>query len=282
MQIDPEHIALFDEARRYDEAGDTYNAVKLYKRLTKLSADWAEPYFHLSLIYKRRHEWKQVFHYSKRTVSLAPANQEAWWNLGIAAVGLKKTRLARSIWTKFGWDSKQKPRHPYGLQLTYEDAYEILWMQPLDPARAQILSIPHPASGLRFREEVLYDRKPVGYHVVSKRRIPVYASLGSVKRSPFQTFSCLVHVAPDSAAVKQLELLCANAGIGFEVWSNAARIFTPEHRRAFPEYYSDLVPRESTDQCLVALAALHEAEVQRVLNNWQIITFAQYSDVRGY
>lgn len=281
MMIDPEHRKLFEEARQAEQAGDPYQAVKLYRLLVKQAPDWAPPYFQLAGIYKDRHEWKPCFHYSKRTVALEPGNQEAWWTLSIAASALKKERLARSIWTKFGWQPEQRARQPYGLQLQYNDAYEILWMRPQDPCRARILSIPHPGSGLRFREVVLYDRHTVGYQVVDQRRIPIYQCLGSHKKSPYQTFSCLIHTTdPDS--ILQLERLANKAGIGFEVWSNASRVFTPEHRQAFPEYYSNLHPDEQTDQCLVALAAVHEAEVQHLINNWQLLTYDEYSDLRGY
>lgn len=281
MKIDPEHNDLFEKAQRAEQQGDAYEAVKLYRLLTKQVPNWSEPFFRLARIYKDRQEWKPSFHFHKRTVALDTTNREAWWNLSIAATALKKDRLARSIWTKFGWDRDKQASQPYGLQLSYQDAYEILWMHPLDPCRARILSIPHPGSRLRFREVVLYDRQKVGYHVVDNRRIPIYESLGSFKRSPYQTFSCLLHTT-DADSIQQLEQLANKAGIGFEIWSNASRAFTPEHRNAFPEYYSNLHPDEYIDHCLIALAAIHEAEIQHLINSWQLLTFDEYSDLRAY
>ena len=282
--IPPDLEQLWNEARRYEEGGDPYHAVKLYKRLTRLAPDWFQPFLRLGLLYHGRREWKPAFHYFKKTVALAPDCREAWWSLGIAATAQKKWHIARSVWSKFGL--QELPRHPEGLRLTYDGTFEILWMQPLDPARAQVLSIPHPASGYHYRDVMLYERKPIGHHIVNKRRVPVYAEMGLFKHSPFQTFSCLLHTNRPSD-IQQLERLCHTANLGFEVWSNASRSMVMEHPQAFPEYYSrNMLPpdQEEADhnQCLVAIAALHEAQVQRVLNDWQIISLQQYSDLRAY
>jgi hypothetical protein len=36
------------------------------------------------------------------------------------------------------------------------------------------------------------------------------------------------------------------------------------------------------DHALIAIAAIHQAEVLHVLDAWQIIALGQYSDLRGY
>jgi tetratricopeptide (TPR) repeat protein len=274
---------LLDQARSYEQAGDVYNAIKLYKRVAKLEPEQPEAYERMGGVYQQRREWKPAFHYHKKALSLSPANREVWWRLGIAATALNKLKLAGSVWSKFG-PAPGGDGSPEGLRLAYDDSFEILWMRALDPARAQILSIPHPASGLRFREVVLYNRQPIGYHVVSNRRVPVYDELGSWKKSPFQTFSCLLHTAAPNH-IQQLEDLCRKHGAGFELWSNASRSLVINHPRAFPEYYSrEILPNQPqhTASCIVAIAALHQAEVQHILNAWQIISLAQYSDLVGY
>ncbi|MEZ4984121.1 MAG: hypothetical protein R2795_03635 [Saprospiraceae bacterium] len=284
MYIPPDYKQLFEEARRYEELGDVYHAVKLFKRVIKLAPDWMPPYQSLGRIYHQRREWKPSFHYNKKTIALAPSDKDAWWMMGMAAAALKKEGVARSVWSKFGVLPIAKT--PEGLQLTYHGTFEILWMQALDPAKAVVLSIPHPDSGFRYRDQVYYDRRPVGYHIVDKKRIPVYAEMGWVKHSPFQTFSCLLHtVTPEQ--LLQLEKLCYHAGLGFEIWSNAARGMVLKNPNAFPEYYgrSILPPETETthqDHALVAIAALHQAEVLHVLNTWQVISLGVYSDLRGY
>ena len=281
MNFDPNIPNLYEEALRYERAGDSYMAIKLYKRLIKLSPEWLKPYQHLGQIYKIRREWKPAFHYWKKTVALDASDQEAWWSLGISATALKKRRLAQSVWSKFGLTNLKKK--PKGLRLTYDGGFEILWMMPSNPASGIILSIPHPASGFRFRDVMLHDRKPVGHHIVNQRRVPVFEELGRFKRSPFRTFSCLLHTS-DNKAIRQLEELCHTAQLGFEVWSNSTRTTSMAGREAFPEYYGhDIIPREEEGETtLVAMAAIHEIEIQRILDNWQIICLEHYSDLRGY
>ncbi|RMF00477.1 MAG: hypothetical protein D6772_06305, partial [Bacteroidetes bacterium] len=265
---------------------DIYHAVKLYKCVIKLVDHWVAPYLELGRIYQERREWKPAFHYYKKTVMLEPNLREAWWSLAIAATALKKERVARSIWNKFG--IREMPQTGEGLQLAYNNTFEILWMKAQDPAKGHILSIPHPDSGFRFRDVVLYERKPIGYHVVNQQRIPVYAELGLFKRSPYQTFSCLLH-APGPEQLAKLEKLCFSARLGFEIWSNAARSMVVGNPQAFPEYYSrSILPPEQAGQSdshehvLVGLAATHEAEVLHVLDAWEIVTLGSYSDLCAY
>lgn len=288
MNLPPNHLELFAQALRYDEAGDPYTAIKLFKKVNRLVLDFAPAYRGLAVIYSRRQEFKPAFHYWSKTVAIDADDRDAWWQLGLAAVALKRMRTALTVWCKFGFD-KLDHKRPLGLQLTHLDGFEILWMEALDPARARIVSIPHPGSGARYRDLMLYDRRGQrGYNVVQRRRVAIYQAVARLKRSPYRTFSCLLHTG-DEAAVNQLEKLCYEAGLGFEIWSNAIRAVhheparaSDEERRAFPEYYSDLLPRTESGTTLVALAAVHPAEVERLLNDWQIISLLQYSDLRSY
>ncbi|MEL7163291.1 MAG: hypothetical protein AAFN92_21215 [Bacteroidota bacterium] len=286
--MDPNYWALYEEALRYDKVGDVYTSVKLLKKVTRIAPEWPEGFAALGQIYHRRREWKPAFHYWKKTVALDADDRNAWWHLGLAAVGLNRMRVASSVWDKFGF-TKVALNKPLGLELKGADGYEILWMQPLDAGRGRILSIPHPGSGMRYRDLMLYDRRDQrGSNVVDRRRVPIYASLDRLKRSPFLTFSCLLHTS-QPAAIRQLEKLCFEAGLGFEVWSNASRTTrmnrdaaTQTEKDNFPEYYNDLVPRPDHGTSLVAIAAIHPAEVERVLNAWEIISLAGFSDLRSY
>jgi hypothetical protein len=197
-------------------------------------------------------------------------------------------RVAATVWSKFGFD-KTGFSQPLSLEVKRANGYEILWMQPLDAGRGRILSIPHPRSNLRYRDLMLYNRRQqTGSNVINNRRVAVYASMGRLKRSPYQTFSCLLHTSSHKA-INQLEELCFDAGLGFEVWSNASHATKLEksnasesEKDAFPEYYNDLVPRPDHGTALIAIAAIHPAEVERTLNDWQIISLEGYSDLRQY
>jgi tetratricopeptide (TPR) repeat protein len=285
---DPNHWALYEEALRYDKVGDVYTAVKLLKKVIRLVPDWPESFVALGRIYHRRREWKPAFHYWKKAVALDADDREAWWHLGLAATGLGRKRVSTTVWGKFGFNDIALIQ-PLGLELKTPDGYEILWMQPMDASRGRILSIPHPASGMRYRDLMLYDRRSQrGTNVVQRRRVPIFQALDRLKRSPYQTFSCLLHTS-DEKSIRRLEQLCFEAGLGFEVWSNASRaiqlnptLASDAERKAFPEYYSDLLPREDHGTTLAALAAIHPAEVERCLNDWQIITLAAFSDLKHH
>ncbi|NJC27195.1 tetratricopeptide repeat protein [Neolewinella antarctica] len=286
--IDPNYLALYEEALRYDKVGDVYTAVKLLKKVIRLAPEWPEGYVALGSIYDRRKEWKPAFHYFKKAVAIDANDREAWWKLSLAATGLGRLGVAGSVWTKFGFDKIRLDR-PVNLEIRTDKGFEILWMQALDAARGRILSIPHPHSGLRFRDMMLYDRRSiVGSNVHARKRVNVYRSLDRLKKSPYLTFSCLLHSSADDA-VNQLEKLCFEAGLGFEVWSNASRTTRMNFEQAtktekdnFPEYYNDLVPRPDHGTTLVAMAAIHQAEVERVLNTWEIISLEGFSDLRSY
>ncbi|WP_020567177.1 tetratricopeptide repeat protein [Neolewinella persica] len=286
--MDPNSWALYEEALRYDKVGDVYTAVKLLKKVTRLSPDWPEGYVALGHIYHQRREWKPAFHYWKKSVALDADDREAWWHLGLAATGLGRMRVAATVWNKFGFE-KTDLSQPLSLEVKGAEGYEILWMQPLDAARGRILSIPHPGSNLRYRDLMLYNRRlQAGTNVIGARRIAVFPSLDRLKRSPYQTFSCLLHTS-SAKSIAQLESLCFEAGLGFEIWSNASHATrlqkskaSDSEKDAFPEYYNDLVPRPDHGTALVAIAAIHPAEVERTLNDWQIISLAGYSDLRGY
>lgn len=286
--MDPNYWALYEEAMRYDKVGDVYTAVKLLKKVIRISPEWAEPHADLGRIYHRRREWKPAFHYWKKTIALDADDREAWWHLGLAAVALGSMRVAATVWNKFGFD-KPDLSHPLSLEVKGAQGYEILWMQPLDAARGRVISIPHPGSNLRYRDLMLYDRRQqTGTNVVEARRIAVYPSLDRLKRSPYQTFSCLLHTS-SAKAIHQLEKLCYEAALGFEVWSNASHATrlqksnaSDAEKKAFPEYYNDLVPRPDHGTALIAIAAIHPAEVERTLNDWQIISLGGYSDLRGH
>lgn len=285
MNIPPDHQQLYEEALRYEKLGDVYHAVKLHKRIIKLVPDWVASYAALGRIYHLRREWKPSFHYCKKAVALQPNLRDTWWQLGIAAFALKKVRLARSVWSKFGMQAIGSKAE--GLRLVYNNTFEILWMLPLSPASARIMSIPHPDSGFRFRDLVLYDRQVIGHHIVAQKRVPVYSELGCLKRSPYDTYSCLIHQVTE-AQIQQLEKLCYDAQLGFEVWSNAARSMVVNNPEAFPEYYGrSILPSEEAegaiqDHALIAIAAIHQVEVLHVLDAWQVIALGQYSDLRRY
>lgn len=271
---------LFTEARTYEAAGDNYLAIKLYKKIIRQYPDWPAPYERLSNIYKLRAEWKPTLHFSKKALALDSGLADTWWNLGIAATALRKKGIAKSVWSKFGIE--QISPHPICIQLRYGRQYEILWIRPIDPARGTIISVPQPIADRRFGDIVLHDREVAGYNIIRQRRIPVYDELDIYKRSAFRTFSCVLHCWEEEY-IQSLEKLCADAGLGFEVWSNSVQQLVPSSPTGAAEYFGrDLFPQSPAKGCVVALAAQEEAEVRTVLQQWSVISLQQYSDLRSH
>jgi len=278
MDLTPDILELYEQARDYDLKGDTYNAVKLYKRIAKMAPEWAPPFVCLGVIYKLRGEWKPALHYTKRAIAIDSTLQSAWWDMGIAATALKKWRLSRNVWSKFGF-----AKHPAGdlplvaVRLKYGGHFEILWATRLDPARCTIQNIPHPDSERRFRDIVLLDGLVSGYNIIRKKRYPVFDELGLFKRSAFHTFSCVLEAATPSD-IQHLEQLCRQADLGFEVWSNASRQQYLQPSQSLPEYYQNPeIIKEQPAATQVAFAARREKQVVQILKTWETISLKSYT-----
>ena len=152
----------------------------------------------------------------------------------------------------------------------------------MDPSRASIQNIPHPASGRRFRDVVLIDRVASGYNVVQKKRFPVYKELGLFKSANYHTYSCILNTC-NSRHIQTLEELCLSADLGFELWSNATRHFTPKSGKSVPEYYSPgALPENEGESVLVALAARREKQAVQVLKSWEVISLQTYSNLQNH
>lgn len=273
----PALIALYEAAKKYEQRQDYYNAIKLYKRVAREAVTWAAPFLRLGHIYKYRQEWKPALYYNKKAIALAVDNQEAWWNVGIAATALNKRRLARNIWTKFGQSSRMNQL--VSIKLSYTNQFEILGAKRIDPARACILNIPHPNSGKHFKDIILTDNTIIGYHSTGIQRLPIYDELGMYKASTYSTFSCLLQQV-DEKAIQSLQQLCNDAGIGFELWSNASRAYTVKSTDIIPEYHT--FPTAGESELLVGLAAKREYQVLDVLESWKVISLKEYSDFQSY
>jgi len=272
---------LYKRALEYDRAGDIYNAVKLYKKIGKVCPQWFPPFERLGLLYKYRQDWKAALYYSKKTVALNPSNQNAWWDLGIAATAMKRWRIAKSVWSKFGMPNKKPaPSGKASVRLSVGEKFEIVEVDLLDPARARITSIPFPGADRRYNDVVLYDRVVSGYYRSKEVKIPVYEELGLLKRSVYQTASCWLHNAGEQDVLK-LEQLCHQYRLGFEVWSNAQLNSATAGSKKIPEYQhiEDLNP-SGEEAVWVALAAKSPRQLRAVLDSWEVICLKSYSDLK--
>ena len=72
-------LPWWESACQYDQDEDIYHAVKLFRRIIKENPAWIPPYLRLINIYLRRSEWKQVYAFSKRVLSLDATLKDIWW-----------------------------------------------------------------------------------------------------------------------------------------------------------------------------------------------------------
>lgn len=272
---------LYLDGLAYEAAGDTYLAIKLFKKVIRLDKNWAPAYARLGAIYKQRAEWKPALYYCKKTLALDPAQADIWWALGIAATALKKRGIAKSVWTKFGLDTLKNPA-PICIRLRYQKQIEIIWVRPIDPAKGEIINIPHPHSDRRYRDLIIYDREVIGHNVVGRRRMPIMDELALFKRSGYRTFSCSLHTQNEKH-LQSLEKLCEEHGLGFEIWSNSSRNLIPATEQAAPEYFSrDMLPNSAGGDCIAAFAAYEMIDVQTVLESWRVVSLQTYGVVQRH
>jgi len=279
---------LYLEALKYDFRGDVYNAVKVCKRIIRLEPDWSAPFSFLSLFYKYRNEWRTSMHYSQKAVENNPFDEAAWQNLGIAATALQKWELARIAWNRLGFQFEKRDQAiqmNLGLipvRINPSTNPEIIWATRIDTARAVIESIPQPASDRRFKDIILVDGDHKGYRIAKNKKLPVYDELQLLKFSPHRTFVTLLQTScPEEVNV--LDKLCFKAGLGFDNWSKANRIFVNRLDEKLPEYFDEeFIENFDRESYLVAIAALKKQEVMKVLKAWRVITLKRFTQVKCF
>ena len=263
---------LFLAALEYEQVGDVYHAVKLYKKIIREAPDHVPPYRQLANLYKRRQEWKPCYYYAQCVLDRAPEDLEIWRTLGIVATARSDWMLARQAWNKFGYNFREinveldLEMGGIAICLNPETKPEIVWAQRIDPARARIISVPQPSSGLRHKDIVLVDHEIGGHRIVGRKRVPIYPALGVWKKSTYTTYSILLEV--DS--LEQLDILsdlCRERGLGFDNWS-----LTTRERLSSAEAYGQSIHATDNNIYLVALSGLRKVSVRRVLRDWQVIT----------
>lgn len=273
---------LFRIGRQYEELGDIYHAVKVYKKAGRTNPNWGRPFFRLSLIYKERKEWKPTFHYSKKAVECDEGNKEAWWNLSLAATVLQHWKTRQEAWTKLGHTRQAIKMLP--IELTARNFREVVWARQIDLVRARIESIPHPFSGRRYGEVILHECKSAGNMVMGTKTIPIYKEVQRLERSFFDTYSVLLHT-DKSSDIDLLDKLCLDADLGFDNWSNTNELHLNKQRSATPEYYmknffEGAAPEQNYH--VIGIASKKDADVLEVMEAWRVISLNAYSQLERH
>lgn len=288
MQEDYNNIQLlFEEALAYDRAGDSYNAVKLYKKLVKLAPNWSLPYHFLSLFYRQRNEWKPSFHYSLKAIETNPKDKTAWHILATSATALQRWQTARKAWNELGFEFRKTDKVlnlDLGLIpicINPKTRPEIVWARQIDPARAQIESIPQPSSERRYKEIVLINNQAIAHRNLGGKRVPIFEELETIRLSAYNTYAVILETGAKNS-VDILDKLCQDAEIGFDNWSKATRQFWLRNQELLPEFFGSEIfskAHENTNYQLIAIASKSFLEVKEVLYAWKIITLQSYRDL---
>jgi tetratricopeptide (TPR) repeat protein len=267
--------ALNTRAIQLEERGQLKEAVALYEQAAAADPRWSSPLFNLGLLYKNHRKWKKSLHYNRRATDVDPANEGAWWNLGIAATALGRWRTARLAWRGFGIDMPHGDGpidFPCGygpIRLHPQGEAEVVWADRIDPARAVLTNIPFPESNYRWRDIVLNDGAPNGYRQYHGKEVPVLDALQLLEASPFGTYVARVEVPPGRDLTEKLAQIAADLGGSAEDWSTSIRLLCKacSEGRAHEFHDTEAPPAEGVH--LIGIAARGREQAEEILATWE-------------
>lgn len=93
-----------ERGRACADAGDWDDALSHYRQAVSIAPAFDPAWFNMGLIHKWRREWVNALECCERAASLSNSGEgePAWWNLGIAATALRRWDAARNAWRRFG------------------------------------------------------------------------------------------------------------------------------------------------------------------------------------
>ncbi len=254
--------------------GRLREAVELFEKAIALAPRWSTPLYNLGLLFKNEGEWEKSLEYNRRAAKLDAKCQEAWWNMGIAATALGRWDAARAAWRGYGIDV------PAGegpiemncgycpIRLNPDEAAEVVWARRIDPARAEIVSMPFPESDHRWKDIVLNDGAPVGHRKVDGKDIPVFNELELLEPSPFGTYVASVALPSGSEAARRLVEIADRLEGCAEDWSTSVRMLCKACSEGRPHltHDSESVPADGVH--LIGIAARNREHAERILADW--------------
>jgi len=262
---------LVQEGNDKSDAGDTPGAETAYRAALALAPGWSVPHYNLGLLCKYAGRWEESFDFNRRATELAPDDQGAWWNLGIAATALARWSEARRAWVECGVPDPGGSDPPnYGLRKTAlrldpDGAGEVVWGVRLDPARARLENIPLPTSAYRFDDIVLTDGAIQGERIVGERKYAVFNVLQRLVPSPMRTF--VIELASvDDEAVGALETIARRMGGSAENWGATTHILCRDCSYGVAHSHDDEDAAPAHPHCGLALP--DEGSARTAIDEW--------------
>lgn len=226
-----------------EEQGDLAGAELAYRRAVEESPRWSVPHYNVGLLCKYQGRWRESLAFNRTAAALAPDDQGAWWNLGIAATALADWAEARRAWAGCGLEAPAgdgPPTFALGIipvRLDPRGAAEVVWADRLDPARARIVSVPLPSSAHNHGDVLLTDGAADGYRVVDGKQYPVFNALALLSPSPLRKY--VVELATADPESVDVLAQCAGAlGGAAEDWGRTTNILCAECSRGVPHEHT--------------------------------------------
>lgn len=230
---------LNSQGMQLRDEGDIAGAETAYRAAADAAPQWPAPVYNLGLLCKYEGRWSESLAYNRQAAQLAPDDEASWWNLGIAATALGEWAEARRAPTACGLDvppGDGPPEFDWGhtpVRLDPNGEAEVVWARRLDPARAQIVSVPLPSSPFHWGDIVLTDGAEEGQRVIESRVYPVFNVLRLLEPSGFRTFVIeLATTQPEALAA--FEACASDHGGAAEDWGSFTSILCAECSRGLP------------------------------------------------
>ena len=197
---------LYTRAYAAMDRGDLAAAQRYFSKLIRETPQNRHYHYMYALASKYRGDWAGALTHNLRAIALAAEHDDApYWNAGIAATALEDWAKARRLWRACGIavpEGTGPISGNYGIAAIrlhpWAATSETVLARRIDPVRARLLGVPHPASGHRFGDIILHDSVPTGYRQHNGMEIPEYSELARLKPSPYPTYTARVRCSDDA------------------------------------------------------------------------------------
>jgi len=270
--VTPEADELNERGRELARDGRHGEAEAAYRKAIAHAPEWSVPAYNLGLLLKYQRRWPESLAANLRATELAPDDEAAWWNLGIAATALGNWDTAREAWARCGLNvpaGEGAPRCNYGMvpiRLNPDMDGEVVWADRVDPARAVLLSIPFAASGFRWGDTVLHDGAAVGHRLLRGHEVPVFNGLDRLEPSPFSTYELELALASRDD-FDALSDAAHQAGGAAENWASTVTYLCRACSEGTPHRKHDSDGAAAALPC--AVAALTDGHLEQIIQAWQ-------------
>lgn len=262
---------LNEKGMKLEEAGDSSGAEAAYRTAIDADPQWSAPYYNLGLLFKYQSRWRDSLHFNQRAAAIDEENEAAWWNLGIAATALGDWPEARRAWAACGMSvpaGEGPPTFNFGttpVRLDPSGDGEVVWARRIDPARAQVLSVPLPSSAHNTGDIVLTDGAAEGYRQVAGVKYPVFNALALLERSPLRKYIIELTTVAD-AAIEALGRLALELGGAAEDWGRTTNILCARCSRGLPHEHTNESGVPAHPHC--GLAARDDDHAGEIIRLW--------------